>query len=66
MGGIKAKKGASDDDPQKKCDTGVCARTNSDAVRKMFSFIISVRLARREQETSEQRGGVGRCWFWET
>ena len=50
-------KGTSDDDPQKECGTGVCARPNSDAVREMFSFIMSVRLARRGQETSEQGGG---------
>ena len=50
-------KGTSDDDPQKKCDTGVCAWSNSDAVRETFSFIMCVRLARRGQETSEQGGG---------
>ena len=59
-------KGTSDDDPQKKSDTGVCAWPNSDAVREMFSFIMSVRLARRGQETSELRGGVRSCWILKT
>ena len=59
-------KGISDDDPQKKCVTGVCVGINSDAVREMFSFIISVRLARRGQETTEQGGGVERCWVLKT
>ena len=59
-------KGTSDDDPHKKCDTGVCVWPNSDVVRERFSFIMTVRLTRRGQETSELRGGVGSCWFLKT
>ena len=49
--------GAREDDPLKKCDSGVFAWLNSDAVRMTFSFILDVRLARTGKRRVRKEGG---------